>query len=180
MLFSFVSQHGVCRSYGTYISLCIYSYILYISCHTTLRQWASISQKLGRCVLFSGKQPVMTDDRFIGSVVRRDKEHINLQPISFEKYISHFSPVTTVSICRLTLKVTQRLEKHGFMWHLFCGCWLMLSPNTCHAGAYGLQFCGDFPWPKGSVLGLRPPGFEFQIFRVIWFISPSSQGDSEV
>ena len=25
------------------------------------------------------------------------------------------------------------------------------------------QYCGEPPWPRGSVLGLRPPGFEFRI-----------------
>ena len=41
-----------------------------------------------------------------------------------------------------------------------------------------IQYYGEPPWPKGSVFGLRPPGFEFQILclkgSVISFISPSS------
>ena len=42
------------------------------------------------------------------------------------------------------------------------------------------QYCGELPWPRGSVLGLRPPGLEFRILcledTVISFISPSSGG----
>ena len=49
------------------------------------------------------------------------------------------------------------------------------SPSTCES-----QYCGEPPWPRGSVLGLRPPGFEFRILcledSVISIISPSSGG----
>ena len=49
------------------------------------------------------------------------------------------------------------------------------SPSTCES-----QYCGEPPWPRGSVLGLRPPGLEFRILcledSVISFISPSSGG----
>ena len=49
------------------------------------------------------------------------------------------------------------------------------SPSTCES-----QYCGEPPWPRGSVLGLRPPGFEFRIpcleDSVISIISPSSGG----
>ena len=49
------------------------------------------------------------------------------------------------------------------------------SPSTCKT-----QCCGEPPWLRGSVLGLRPPGLEFRILRledsVISFISPSSGG----
>ena len=42
------------------------------------------------------------------------------------------------------------------------------------------QYCGEPPWPRGSVLGLRPPGLEFRILcledSVISFISPFSGG----
>ena len=42
------------------------------------------------------------------------------------------------------------------------------------------QYCGEPLWPRGSVLGLRPPGFEFRILclegSVISLISPSSRG----
>ena len=42
------------------------------------------------------------------------------------------------------------------------------------------QYCGEPPWPRGSVLGLRPPGLEFRILcledSVISIISPSSGG----
>ena len=41
-------------------------------------------------------------------------------------------------------------------------------------------YCGEPPWPRGSVLGLRPPGLEFRILcledSVISFISSSSGG----
>ena len=43
-----------------------------------------------------------------------------------------------------------------------------------------IQFCGELPWPRGSVLGLRPLGPKFRILcledSVISFISPSSGG----
>ena len=43
-----------------------------------------------------------------------------------------------------------------------------------------IQYCWEPPWPRGSVLGLRPPGLEFRILclerSVIPFISPSSGG----
>ena len=43
-----------------------------------------------------------------------------------------------------------------------------------------LKYCGEPPWPRGSVLGLRPPGLEFRILclegSVISIISPSSGG----
>ena len=49
------------------------------------------------------------------------------------------------------------------------------SPSTC-----GSQYCGEPPWPRGSVLGLRPSGLEFRILcledSVISIISPSSGG----
>ena len=49
------------------------------------------------------------------------------------------------------------------------------SPSTCET-----QYCGEPPWPRGSVLGLRPPGLEFRILSledsVISIISPSSGG----
>ena len=49
------------------------------------------------------------------------------------------------------------------------------SPSTCET-----QYCGKPPWPRGSVLGLRPPGLEFRIlcleYSVIPFISPSLGG----
>ena len=43
-----------------------------------------------------------------------------------------------------------------------------------------LQYCGEPPWPRCSVLGLEPPWLEFRIMclegSVISFISPSSGG----
>ena len=45
--------------------------------------------------------------------------------------------------------------------------------STCET-----HYCGEPPWPRGSVLSLRPPGLEFRILcledSVISFISPSS------
>ena len=49
------------------------------------------------------------------------------------------------------------------------------SPSMCES-----QYCGEPPWPRGSVLGLRPPGLEFRILcledSVILIILPSSGG----
>ena len=43
-----------------------------------------------------------------------------------------------------------------------------------------IQYCGEPPWPRGSVLGGRPPGLECRILclesSVISFTSPSSGG----
>ena len=52
------------------------------------------------------------------------------------------------------------------------------SPSTCET-----QYCGEPMWPRGSVLGLRPPGLEFRILcledSVISIISPSSGGSPD-
>ena len=49
------------------------------------------------------------------------------------------------------------------------------SLSTCES-----QYCGEPSCPRGSVLGLRPPGLEFRILcledSVISIISPSSGG----
>ena len=41
-----------------------------------------------------------------------------------------------------------------------------------------IQYCGEPPWPRGSKLGVRPPGLKFRSLclegSVISFISPSS------
>ena len=46
-----------------------------------------------------------------------------------------------------------------------------------------IQYCGEHPGPKGSVLGFRPPGLEFRILclegSVISFILPSSGGSPD-
>ena len=48
-------------------------------------------------------------------------------------------------------------------------------PSTCES-----QYCEEPPWPRGSMLGLRPPGLKFRILcledSVISIISPSSGG----
>ena len=45
------------------------------------------------------------------------------------------------------------------------------------------QYCGEAPCPRGSVLGLRPPGLEFRILclegNVISLITPSSGGSPD-
>ena len=48
------------------------------------------------------------------------------------------------------------------------------SPSTCES-----QYCGEPPWPRGSVLGLRSPVLEFRILCLEdSVISPSSGGSS--
>ena len=48
------------------------------------------------------------------------------------------------------------------------------SPSTCES-----QYCGESLWPRGSVLGLRPPGLEFRILclgdSVISIILPAQE-----
>ena len=55
---------------------------------------------------------------------------------------------------------------------------VVVSTAAFHASE--IQYCGVPTWPRGSVLGLRPPGFEFRILcledSVISIISPSSGG----
>ena len=52
---------------------------------------------------------------------------------------------------------------------------IVSSPSTCKS-----EYCGEPPWPRGSVLGLRPPGLEFRFLcledSVISIISLSSGG----
>ena len=54
------------------------------------------------------------------------------------------------------------------------------SKNVSSPSIRKTQCCGGPPWPRGSVLGLRPPGFEYRILclesSVISLISPSSGG----
>ena len=54
------------------------------------------------------------------------------------------------------------------------------TKNVSSPSTWKSQYCGEPPWPKGSVLGLRPPGLEFRILcledSVISVISPSSGG----
>ena len=39
-----------------------------------------------------------------------------------------------------------------------------------------IQYCGELPWPRGSVLGLRPPGLKFRILCLEGSVnSPSSE-----
>ena len=52
------------------------------------------------------------------------------------------------------------------------------SPSTCES-----QYCGEPPWPRGSVLGLRPLALEFRILcledsviSIIWQSSGGSPG----
>ena len=43
------------------------------------------------------------------------------------------------------------------------------SPSTCES-----QYCGEPPWPRCSVLGLRPPGLEFRILCLDRTVSSQS------
>ena len=49
------------------------------------------------------------------------------------------------------------------------------SPSTCES-----QYCGEPPWPRGSVLGLRPPGLEFRILCLEDSVISSSHHPQEV
>ena len=58
---------------------------------------------------------------------------------------------------------------------------VVVSTAAFHARVRGsVQYCGEPPWPRGRVLGLRPPGLEFRVLcledSVISIISPSSGG----
>ena len=56
---------------------------------------------------------------------------------------------------------------------------LMIIYNHCRLSPL-IQYCREPPWPRSSVLGLRPPGLVFRILclvdNVISFISPFSGG----
>ena len=49
------------------------------------------------------------------------------------------------------------------------------SPSMCER-----QYCGEPPWPRGSVLGLRPPGLEFRILCLEDSVISSSHHLQEV
>ena len=57
---------------------------------------------------------------------------------------------------------------------------LKKNKNVSSPSTRKTQYCGEPPWPTGSVLGYRPPGFEFRILylegKVISPTSPSSGG----
>ena len=50
---------------------------------------------------------------------------------------------------------------------------LFLPPSTRE-----IQYCGEPPWPRGGVIGLRPPGFEFRILCLEGSVISPSSGDS--
>ena len=54
------------------------------------------------------------------------------------------------------------------------------TKNVSSPFSFEIQYCGEPPWPRGSVHGLRRPELEFQILcledSVISIISPSSGG----
>ena len=73
-------------------------------------------------------------------------------------------------------------------WHIdikwihntWCGNHLYIKGHDALQESAETQYCGEPPWPRGTVLGLRPPGLEFRILcledSVISYISPSSGG----
>ena len=89
-------------------------------------------------------------------------------------------------IC-LYKKKKKKKKKKKFQKGRGLGHWLKLPALiACSSPTRSLvkiQYCGEPPWPRGSVLGLRPPGLEFQILclegSVISFIA-SSSGSSPV
>ena len=49
--------------------------------------------------------------------------------------------------------------------------------NVFPLSLVNIQYCGELPWPRGSVLDLRPPRFEFRILCLEGsVISPSLGG----
>ena len=47
------------------------------------------------------------------------------------------------------------------------------STSTCES-----QYCGEPPWPRGSVLDLRPPGIEFRVLCLEDSVISTSSGGS--
>ena len=89
------------------------------------------------------------------------------------KEANFFSDLVMISawLCRNhNIICWTRIDRHFWWFHLNVS-----SPSTCES-----LYCGEPPWPRGSVLGLRPPGLEFRILcledSVISIISPSSGG----
>ena len=92
---------------------------------------------------------------------------------ALDKYVSFFTQKTGVLVSWLKLparKVSGSSPALVFKFQrnkMFLPCSLMK-----------IKYCGEPPWPRGSVLDLRPPGLEFRILclegSVIWFISPFS------
>ena len=94
------------------------------------------------------------------SMFRRPSSVIRPQSsvVRFSHYHSHLSAFQSCSRSR-------RFERNENV----------SSPSTCEN-----QYCGEPPWPRGNVLGLRPPGLKFRILcledSVISIISPASGG----
>ena len=50
--------------------------------------------------------------------------------------------------------------------------------NVSSPSTWETQYCGEPPWPRGSMLGLRPPGHEFRILCLEDSVISSSSGGS--
>ena len=69
---------------------------------------------------------------------------------------------------------------HSALCTLFGKAVVFLAKSQLFGMTWVFKYCGEPPWPRGSVLGLRSPGLEFRILcledSVISIISPSSGG----
>ena len=73
---------------------------------------------------------------------------------------------------------------HARFWGSFPGLGdLKKKKKNSSPSTHKTQYCGESPWRRRSVLGIRLPGFEFRILclegSVISLISPSSGGSPD-
>ena len=118
------------------------------------------------------------------------------EPLHYEGWVILFRVLTWKEIMINRLKKLWKLFKKVWscwpvllIWIVYPIGYLHILPNKPKIHLYSSsiliiflnlfsQYCGEPPWPRSSVLGLRPPGFEFRILcledSVISIISPSS------
>ena len=69
-----------------------------------------------------------------------------------------------------------RLESRGFEPH--SGLQILKKQKFLPRSLVKIQYCGEAPWPRGSVLGLLPPGIKSCVWRTV--CSHSSHHPREV
>ena len=87
-----------------------------------------------------------------------------------------------VGYCKVSIALLRTFSRSFFIyWHFANWCGLFFTWQALIlCSLVKIQYSGEHPCPRGSVLDLRPPGPEFRILclegSVISFISPSSGG----
>ena len=117
------------------------------------RRWANVKTTLFQCIVFAGNRPTTNICHFLVLAEMGGGPRLVASTAAFHARVRSSVPGLG------GLKETKNVS----------------SPSTCES-----QYCGEPPWPRGSVLGLTPPGLEFRILcledSVISSISPSPEG----